>query len=218
MNYRQSTRALWLAFAIAIGFLAWQFQDRLELIFATRGALTVSEEADGVVKLHWRGKVAAPLLARLDEAFRTHGRRGETRFLLSLASPGGELRHGGEVVRLIKAVQRANVVDTVVEGRSACASMCVAIYLAGNNRLADPRARFMFHEVSFRDSVTDKVNEVPERAIARATDQFLERYFKPEGVDPRWLAGIRERMKGRDVWLTAQELTDQRSGIVQALR
>ncbi len=217
MTYRQTSRALWVIFAIAIGALAYQFQDQLELVFARRGTLTVTEEADNVVKLHWRGKVAAPLASRLDEVFRTYANRRQTRFILSLASPGGELSHGAEVVRLIKTVQRTNVVDTVVEGRSACASMCVAIYLAGNNRLADPRARFMFHEVSFRDAVSEKINDVPERAIARATDQLLERYFKPEGVDAAWLTDIRRRMKGRDVWLTAQELVNERSGIVLQL-
>lgn len=217
MTYRQTSRALWVVFAIAIGVLAYQFQDQLELVFARRGTLTVTEEPDNVVKLHWRGKVAAPLASRLEDAFRTHGNRRQTRFVLSLASPGGELSHGAEVVRLIKAIQRTNVVDTIVEGRSACASMCVAIYLAGNNRLADQRARFMFHEVSFRDAVSEKINDVPERAIARATDQMLERFFKPEGVEAAWLADIRRRMKGRDVWLSAQELVNERSGVVLQL-
>ena len=196
MNYRSSTRSLWIVFSITIALLAWQFQDRLELVFATRGTMTVTEEAEGVVKIHWRGKVAAPLLGKMEEAFRTYGSRRDTRFVVSFASPGGQLSHGGEVVRLIKSMQRTHTVDTVVEGRSACASMCVALYLAGSNRLADPKARFMFHEVSFRDAVTDAVNDVPEKAIARATDQLLERYFKPEGVDPKWLADVRTPHEG----------------------
>lgn len=218
MSYRQTSRLLWAGFALAIAVLAWQFEDQLELIFASRGTMTVTEEPAGVIKLHWRGKVEAPLLAKLEEAFHAHGGRGETRFLLSLASPGGQLAHGGEVVRLIKSVQRTHPVDTLIEGRSACASMCVAIYLAGQNRRADPGARFMFHEVTFRDAVTEKVNEVPEKAIGRATDQLIERYFRPAGVDGRWLEDMRVKMKGRDIWRTAKELVEESSGIVLQLQ
>ncbi len=216
MTEKQIMRGLWVAFALAIAVLAYQFEDRLELIFATRGTLAITEEANGTVKLHWRGKVEAPLYAKLEEAFRSHG-GGQTRFVLSLASPGGQLSHGGEVVRLIKATQRTHPVDTIVESRSACASMCVALYLAGTHRSADPRARFMFHEVSFRDAVTDRVNDVPETAIARATDQLFDRYFRPAGVDPGWLSDMRRKIKGRDVWRTAQELVAEGAGVVQRL-
>ena len=122
------------------------------------------------------------MLARLDEAFRTHG-SNTPRFVLSLHSPGGSLEHGRDVIRLIKRVQATHAVDTVLEPRRSCASMCVPIYLAGGRRSADPKSRFMFHEVSFRDSHSDKVERVPKEAIGRATDQFFERYLKPAGLD-----------------------------------
>ena len=41
----------------------------------------------------------------------------------------------------------------------------------------------MFHEVSFRDSFSGKVEQVPKEAVGRATDQFFERYLKPAGLD-----------------------------------
>jgi hypothetical protein len=215
MRDRRTSRLVWLAFAVAIGLLAWQFSDNLETIFGTRGELTVEEQPNRVV-LRWRGVIESPLAARLEEAYRAHA--GSTRrFLVSLHSPGGSLEHGRDTIRLIRRMQRTHTVDTVVEGRRACASMCVAVYLTGQYRTASPRARFMFHEVSFRDSLSDQVEKVPKQAIAYATDRFFERYLKPAGLDLRWLAQLREAVRGRDVWRTAEQLVDERSGVVHDL-
>jgi hypothetical protein len=216
MRDRRTSRLVWLAFAAVIGVLAWQFSDHLETIFGTRGELTVEEQPNRVV-LRWRGIIDAPLAARIEESYRRHA-EGTRRFLISLHSPGGSLEHGRDVIRLIRRMQRSHTVDTVVEGRRACASMCVAVYLAGTHRTASASARFMFHEVSFRDSLSDKVEKVPKEAIAHATDLFFERYLKPAGLNQRWLAQMREAIRGRDVWRTAEQLVEERSGIVHDLQ
>ncbi len=215
MSEKQVMRALWGVFAIAALFLGFQFSDTLEGIFARRGTFAAKEEG-GTIVMRWRGAIEAPLAARIEETFRAHQASG-ARFLLVLASPGGKVDHGGDVVRLIKAMQRTNSVDTLVEGRSVCASMCVPVYLAGNHRTASGTARFMFHEVSFRDAVTDKRNEVPEKAIERSTDQLFDRYFRPAGVDELWIKSIRQEIRGKDVWRTGERLVAERSGIVQRL-
>jgi hypothetical protein len=202
-------------FAILFVVLAYQFDDRLDMIFASRGELKV-EERPGEVILRWRGGIEAPMAAKLEEAFRAHA-AGQPRFVLSLASPGGQLSHGREVIRIMRRMQQTHAVDTVIEGRNVCASMCVAVYVAGGRRSADPRARFMFHEVSYRDSLNEKVSNVPEEAIARATDQMFDRFFRTAGLDPGWLADMREKIKGRDVWRTAEQLVAERSGVVQRL-
>jgi len=215
MPNRQTSRLLWLAFAAAFVVLAWQFQDRLETVFSLRGTLTVEEERDRVI-LSWRGGIQAPMAAKLEEAFRAHA-RSTRRFVIALHSPGGSLDEGRDVIRLIRRMQQTHAVDTVIRDRHACASMCVAVYLAGTGRTAAPKARFMFHEVSFRDSHSDKIERVPKEAIGRATDQFFERYLKPAGLDQRWLADMREAIRGKDVWRTAEELVAQRAGVVQQL-
>ena len=215
MTEKQVMRALWIVFALASVGFGFQFHEQLEGVFARRGTFIAAEEG-GIVVMRWRGAIEAPLAAKIEETFRAHA-RSDTRFLLVLASPGGKVDHGGEVVRLIKAMQRSHSVDTLVEGRGVCASMCVPVYLAGRHRTASPAARFMFHEVSFRDAVTDKRDGVPEKAIERSTDQLFERYFRPAGVDELWLADMRKAIHGRDVWRTAAELVAERSGIVQQL-
>lgn len=215
MPGRLTSRLLWIVFGVTILALAYQFEDRLEMVFTTRGELSV-EAQPGRVVLRWRGGIEAPMYARLEEAFRKHS-QDTPRFVLSLHSPGGSLQHGRDVIRLIKRVQATHAIDTVIEARRSCASMCVPIYLAGQRRSADPKARFMFHEVSFRDSHSDKVERVPKDAIGRATDQFFARYLKAFGVDERWLAEMREAIRGKDVWRTAEQLIEQRAGVVQML-
>ena len=72
MPGRLTSRLLWIVFGVAIAVLAARFDDRLEMVFTGRGELTI-EEQSGRVVLRWRGGIEAPMLARLDEAFRTHG-------------------------------------------------------------------------------------------------------------------------------------------------
>ena len=215
MSERQTFRLLWLAFAVAIAVLGWQFSDHLDALWSTRGRLSV-EERPGEVILRWRGLIEAPLAGKLDEAYRAHA-AGTRRFVIALHSPGGSLEHGREVIDQIRRMQRTHLVDTVVEPGRACGSMCVPVYLAGQRRTAAPQARFMFHEVSFRDNLSGKAEAVPKEAIGRATDQFFERYLKPAGLDARWLADLREAVRGKNVWRTAQELIAQRAGVVHEL-
>jgi ATP-dependent protease ClpP protease subunit len=215
MSHRQAFRLLWLGFAAAIVVLAWQFRDHLGTIFQARGELAVEERSDRVV-LRWRGVIEAPMASKLDEAYRAHGGRTQ-RFLIALHSPGGSLGHGRDVIRLIRRMQETHAVDTTVEDRRACGSMCVPVYLAGTRRTAAPRARFMFHEVSFVDSLSGKIEPVPREAVARATDLFFERYLKPAGLNARWLAELREAVRGRNVWRTAEELVRQGAGVVHWL-
>ncbi|MBO0763777.1 MAG: hypothetical protein J2P50_04185 [Hyphomicrobiaceae bacterium] len=216
MSQRQAFRLLWLGFAACFAVLAWQFREHLDALWSARGELTV-EERPGEVILRWRGLIEAPLAAKLDQAYDAHA-AGTRRFVIALHSPGGTLEHGREVIALIRRMQRTHLVDTLVEDRRACGSMCVPVYLAGQRRTAAPQARFMFHEVSFRDSLSGQVESVPPEAIGRATDQFFERYLKPAGLDEHWLADLREAIRGRNVvWRTAEELVAQRSGVVHEL-
>ena len=61
------------------------------------------------------------------------------------------------------------------------------------------------------------ITTMAKEAIGRATDQFFERYLRPAGLDERWLANLREDVRGKNVWLTARELVDQRAGVVHEL-
>ena len=196
--------------------------------FKSENGLTIAEQPHRVV-FRWSGVVGPDMLKQFEDAFQA--RQADQRpILISLHSNGGNVQQGGNVVDLIRRVQRTKTVDTLIDAKSYCASMCVPIFMAGTRRSAERKARFMFHEVSFgRSPVVDQERRritkelklassdarlVEKMMISSATDFFFERYLEPNGVDPRWIAKIRKSIDGRDVWLTAEQLVAQRSGVV----
>lgn len=193
---------------------------------ATRQTLSISEERDRIV-LGWSGPVQAPMSENIAAAFDRY-KADRRRLVLVLNSPGGSIEHGRQVIAAIRGRDRP--IDTLVQKEGVCASMCVPIFLAGRERLADPEAYFMFHQVtlggSARDNIKQKKLSDAEQAFisnalkdieSHATDEFFRSDIGIRGVSAGWLAGMREKIAGRDVWMNAQQLMDEGSGIVHRL-
>lgn len=197
---------------------------------ASRQTLSINEEADRIV-LGWSGPVQEPMSEHLAAAFDRYG-RDRRRLVLILNSPGGSIEHGRKVVAAIRARDRG--IDTLVEKAGVCASMCVPIFLAGARRIADPEAYFMFHQVSLNSSAKDgmkehikgrELSDVEKASFARVvksiethvTDEFFRNDIGIRGVSAVWLAGMRQKISGRDVWMSGQQLVDEGSGIVDSL-
>ena len=212
MPSRQLNRLLWLGMLGVLAFLVVTFDLAP---FLGSGRLTVERDPadERTVTLHWRGAIEPPMLAKLTEALQEHRGRSN-RFVLSLSSSGGSVGHGGEVIRLLRDIRRTHRLETVVEGGGTCASMCVPVYLQGDVRRAAARARFMFHEVSFRDILTNERQEGRARDSKTRTDKLFDDYFRPAGVPEPWIAEIRRYMKTGDVWRTGDELLREQAGIV----
>jgi len=146
------------------------------------------------------------------------------RIVITLNSPGGSVAHGRTVAAAIRSVAQTRSVDTLIDQGGICASMCVPIYLAGAQRLAHPAAHFMFHLASVNpagpvtaqgdDAAVSKHRKALE---ALATDDLYENDMGRHGVNPAWLAYMRKKIDGRDVWVTGQQLVDEGSGIVKTL-
>jgi ATP-dependent protease ClpP protease subunit len=205
---------------------------------AARQTLSIKEEPDRIV-LGWSGPVHEPMSERVAAAFERY-KSDQRRLVLILNSPGGSIEEGRKVVAAIRARDRG--IDTFIQKAGVCASMCVPIFLAGTERMADPEALFMFHETSLTSSaretvkatVTENVRESNKRqqvpasedaAFADAvkainthiTDDFFRSDFGIRGVNKVWLAGIRRKITGRDIWISGQQLVDEGSGIVDRL-
>lgn len=178
-----------------------------------RPGLTMQQEPTRVV-LKWNGAVEAPMLQRFQEAFEQL-EEDERPILISLNSPGGFIEHGRDIMSLIHKQSRNHTINTIVEAGNSCASMCVPIYLVGETRMAHPAAKFMFHEASFRSSTIPR--QFHGAAVKVVTDRLFEDDIGGRSVDGKWLSQMRERVRGRDVWLTGKQLMEQGSGVVDKL-
>src|SRR5436190_24288850 len=205
---------------------------------ASRQTLSIREEPDRIV-LGWSGPVQEPMSERVAAAFDRY-KADRRRLVLLLNSPGGSIEHDRKVVAAIRARDRA--IDTLVQKAGVCGSMCVPIFLAGAERIADPEAYFMFHQASLTSSVREtlkqtvkenvrednKRQQVPASEEAaysqtlkaietQVTDDLFRNDIGIRGVNTAWLAGMRKKISGRDIWMSGQQLADERSGIVDRL-
>jgi ATP-dependent protease ClpP protease subunit len=214
MTPRAINRLVWVGMLAVIATLAWRYSGKY---LDGRGNLEViTDGAPETLMLSWSGEVRHPMADSIAKAFREHG-GDRKRVVLVLDSPGGLLSHGNEVITELRRIGRTHALETVVENRSICASMCVPIYLQGQSRVAAPGARFMFHEVKVVDPLTNERQPQSERQKAANTFQFLDLYFRPAGVPEAWMKDVAVKIQGRDYWRTAKQLVDEKSGIVQHL-
>ena len=153
---------------------------------------------------------------RFEEAWREWRNEG-SRVIIDLHSPGGVIAEGADVIRVIDQMKRTHIVDTRIRNRRACYSMCVPIYLQGETRYAAANARFMFHEPTAYDVYTGEEVRQPQSERDRVSRRFFERYFVNSPIDPAWLEKLAREWKGRDVFYSARQLTDQNSNIVTVL-
>jgi len=189
------------------------------LIFRDEGRLIVEPDRSdpGAVVFYWRGAVEAPMAQRFAEAF-DEWRYDADRFVIDLHSPGGDLREGEMVVRLIEDMKQTHGVDMRVRARRACYSMCVPIFLQGDERIAAPSARFMFHEPAAYDYFTGEQIDEPDFEKRRSTRRFVQRYFVRSPMDPEWLENLTREWRARDVRRNARQLVEEGSNIVTSLQ
>lgn len=207
--------------------------------------LSVREEPARIV-LAWNGEVREPMREKFASAFARLANDPRP-ITVALNSPGGSVAHGRAVAEVIRAAGQRRHIDTLVGDGAVCASMCVPIFLTGAERVAGPQAHFMFHEASLSlpadkptpqrakhvgtgakagrktnlgAAVGDEERIDPDTRgmiVALVTDDLFEQDIGKEGVDAAWLARMRKSIVGQDVWISAQQLFDERSGVVDKL-
>lgn len=204
--------ALTAALFAALGYFAWKSGRS---VYERGPELEIAENA-GVVVLKWPHAIEAPMAARFAAAFAKYGDRTD-RFVIDLDSPGGAVAEGRLVIAAIEATKKTRRVDTLVGRGAVCLSMCVPIYLAGDDRAAAPDATFMFHEPSSYDLVTAERIDKPGFEARMTSARFFERYFVRSEMNPVWRERLKERWRGKDLWLTAEELVAEGANVVETL-
>ena len=205
-------RLLLLAMVTVVIVMSWRlYQQR----HADTGQLTVLDR-NGIVILAWTGRVDVPMHTLMARAFNER-RDKSSRFVLQLNSPGGSLREGRAVIELLQDIRQTHRLDTYVARNHICMSMCVPMFLQGENRIAAPNARFMFHEPKrYHDDGSEAKGFSFEReALSR---RFFERYFVDSPMDAGWRNRLEQNWVGKDVFKSARQLVDERSNIVTNLR
>ncbi|MCB2113930.1 MAG: ATP-dependent Clp protease proteolytic subunit [Parvularculaceae bacterium] len=195
-----------------LALFAWKSGRK---VYEVGPELEIREVGDAVV-MRWAHDVAAPMAERFQTAFDDWKGRTD-HIIIELDSPGGALAEGRLVVDAIEAMRATHLVATRVGSGDECASMCVPIYLAGEERIAARDALFMFHEPSSYDLVTQKRVDKPGFEQRMTSKRFFDRYFAASEMDPQWRENLRVAWKGRDLWFTAEELVEQGSGVVRTL-
>ena len=212
MNQSQMTFLIWIGILLAGWLLLNQFYGNL---FSRGGKLAVVQRgvSDNTLFMHWEGPVQPPMYRQIRAAFQKY-KHEKSRIVLSISSRGGLVGYGGKVIRLLQQIRQTHSLETVVLNGKVCASMCVPVYLQGQQRIAGSRSRFMFHEVKSFDPVADRPVRTSFSEKETGTDRLIRRYFQPAGLNPDWLRKTRAKMRGKDYWVTGKELVDSRSGVV----
>ena len=189
-----------------------------ELIFRDEGRLVAERDPSdpGTVIFYWRNEVETPMARRFAEAF-DEWRYEADRILIDLHSPGGAIREGGAVIRIIEEMKRTHIVDTRIRKRRACYSMCVPIFLQGEQRTASASSRFMFHEPTAYDFFTGEEVAEPEFEKRYASQRFVDRYFVNSPMNREWLQWLIENWRGKDVFKSGKDLMSEGSNIVTKL-
>lgn len=167
-----------------------------------------SEKPDTIV-FAVSGKIEAPLARQIEEAFDAHKGRVR-RIVLKLNSGGGSVRVGRKTIDVLQKIKETHTLDTEVEAGRHCGSMCVFIFAQGQHRSAAAASLWLFHEISFNDPATGRINRLDREKWFDLIDTYLE----PAGVSPDWIADLKRHAIGSDYWRTGEALVRERSGLI----
>ncbi|MEM7426085.1 MAG: hypothetical protein AAF441_08315 [Pseudomonadota bacterium] len=208
---KPSQLLLWAAIAVAC-FMGWQHYQR---VYEDKGRLTTLIEGDTLI-MSWQSKIDLPMARRMIEAFEESGDRVK-RVIVDLSSQGGSIYEGREAIRVINRMKRTHRVDTHVGPGRICLSMCVPIFLQGQNRIAAADSRWMFHEPYHADQFSGAKVDKPKFEEDYSARKFFNRYFTNSPMNADWRRGLEAAWKGNEIWKTGKDLVDERSNIITRL-
>jgi hypothetical protein len=128
------------------------------------------------------------------------------RVVLFLNSAGGQVEEGDRVIQILNETKQTHRLITEVLDGKLCASMCIPIFLQGDDRLAARASLWIFHEAA-----------KPGANGKERTDMTLclfRRYYVPAGVSMDWLKSIMPIIKHANLSQTGGDLISAKTGII----
>jgi hypothetical protein len=199
-------------FAAAIAALA------LTLPFASADPTSAEEQApavlsldfdqqNGTLEIDWSGLVVAGVADELRASVAKYG-TALKRVMLFLDSAGGQVDEGDRVIAVLNEIKQRHRLATVVPHGKLCASMCIPIFLQGDDRFAARASLWIFHEASQPQANGGQRTDMTE------TWRLFRKYYGSAGVSMHWLKSIAPMIKGADLWQTGGDLIDAKTGII----
>lgn len=167
-----------------------------------------ANHTDALVMI-WAGKIQAPMSDEIRAAFDLNKDRVKI-IELKLDSAGGSVKEGERVIGVLQDIKKTHKLYTAVGPGKRCGSMCVFIYVQGQRRLAAPASLWLFHEVSFRNRITNKVT----RLDRGSWEKLVDKYWVPAGVSPAWIADVKTHTNQTDYWQSGDSLLNNGSNII----
>jgi ATP-dependent protease ClpP protease subunit len=176
----------------------------------TPGVLRVSSppSAAGTLLLYWDGTIAPPMAAQITQAFEAF-RTSRRRIVLALNTGGGSVAEGERVIEVLRRIRITHQLDTTVGPGGRCGSMCLPIFLQGQNRFGARASSWLFHEIT-RPGVQFGRHKRVEGSYRR----LIDAYWKPAGVSQTWIDQMLTQTDNHDWWQTGHDLIVGKSGII----
>lgn len=152
-----------------------------------------------------QGAIFSPIAKDVSEAIAKTPRG--TPIVVSLDSLGGKLKEGEKLIAVLDAAKKSQEVTTFVDNGNRCLSMCIAIFMSGEKRIAGRASVWMIHAAHAYGS------PLP---LPGPTKRYLHD-LAARGVSERWLRQLEHEhhlfSRPAELWLTGAELAAQNSNI-----
>jgi hypothetical protein len=128
------------------------------------------------------------------------------RVVLFLDSTGGQVEEGDRGIHVLDEIKPTHRLVTAVLNGKLCASMCIPIFLQGDDRLAARTSSWIFHEAAKRGANgKERLEE---------TLRLLRTYYVPARVSTHWINSVVPIIKRADLWQPGGDLVEAKTGIV----
>jgi ATP-dependent protease ClpP protease subunit len=184
-------------------------QTRLAYAGPNTGQLRVKlfTSAKNTLVMSWHGEVNQSMTDQISEAIERYQSQAE-RFKLQLNSGGGVVREGERLIQVLQRLRQTHELVTEVDRGGTCGSMCVFIYVQGNQRIGALSSTWLFHEVSNKNHDRQVSLDRPQ------WERLIDKYFRPAGVSEEWIAEMKQHTYDTDYWQTGADLVAAHSGII----
>lgn len=164
---------------------------------------------EDVLVMVWNGAIGKGMTEQIRAAFDRH--KDDTRTVVfRLDSPGGSVAEGERVIKVLRDIKRTHKLVTSVGAGKRCGSMCVFLYTEGDRRVAAPASIWLFHEVSYMNKEKTKILSLDRQ---RWLD-LVDKYWEPNGVNPEWIAKVKQQAVKTDVWESGSDLLRDGSNLI----